>query len=343
MSLNYYLVIFFASFIFCCLIVSPIRKFAIKRQILDHPDAIRKLQKTPVPYLGGTALLISICTFYLFFNIYLSEKSVIQAMNLVFLAPIVILGLIGLIDDLYALSPKFRLVVQTGIAFVTCVVFSTQNSLIQILDIEFLNLLLSTLWIVFVTNAINFIDNIDAAASGTVIAISIGLLIISIRENQLIISSTVLIILGSTLGFLYWNWPPAQIYLGDSGTFFLGSLLAIVSIKTDPIQDVRPYSVAIILMLFALPILDSSTTIISRISKKQSPIKSGRDHLAHRLIYLGYSELKTIKIILAINFYFVLSGLLVYHLKGYVSLLLMTTSLIFFILLAMKSLSIRLP
>lgn len=317
------------------------RNYAIKKQILDHPDGIRKTQKTAVPYLGGVALLITVSTIYLLTNHYMYKEKLIQQTNLVILAPVLVLGLVGHIDDVYTLSVKFRLSLQVSIAFMVSVFFNSQKSFAQISNYEFINFLLSTFWIILIINAINFIDNTDAVAAGSVTIICTGMLLISLIENQILISSALSIVIGSCLGFLFWNWPPARIYLGDSGTLFLGTLIALISIKLDPVEKSRVDSFLVILTIFAFPVLDFFIAIISRILKRESPFKSGKDHLAHRLIYLGFSKLKVMCIAFVINFYFVSSGIVIYFLNGLGIIWLCVLNLLIFLALLIKFLRIK--
>lgn len=338
----YHLIIFFTSIIFCLLLIIPTRKYAIKKQILDYPDEIRKFQKTAVPYLGGVAIIITSFTIFSLAFFYLIEKNLVQNTNPTILVPLLLmLGILGHIDDLYNLSIKLRIFIQIVIAFAITTAFASQNSLVLIFDNNFLNILVSTFWIIMLINAINFIDNTDAAAAGSVIIICTGLLLISLSENQLIVSTATTIIIGSSLGFLFWNWPPARIYLGDSGALFLGGIVALISIKADALEKSRINSIVIILTIFAFPILDLLIAVISRILKRQSPFKSGSDHFSHRLIRLGFSKLKAVYIVFMVNLYFVASGVLIYYLKGPSIILLSVINLLVFLVLLLKFLSIR--
>lgn len=338
---TYYFVIFFASIICSSLLIIPMRNYAIKKQILDHPDGTRKTQKTAVPYLGGVALLITVSIIYLLAELYMYKEKLIPQTNLTILVPVLLLGLVGHIDDIYTLSVKLRLSLQILIAFVVSSSFGSQNSFVQISNNQFINLSLSTFWIILIINAINFIDNTDAVAAGSVTIICTGMLLISLIENQIVISSAISIVIGSCLGFLFWNWPPARIYLGDSGTLFLGALIALISIKLDPVEKSRVDSFLVILTIFAFPVLDFFLVIISRILKRESPFKSGRDHLSHRLIYLGFSKLKAMYLAFVINFYFVSSGIVIYFLNGLGIIWLNVINSLIFLTLLIKFLSIK--
>ena len=146
---------------------------------------------------------------------------------------------------------------------------------------------ITTLWIVSVCNSINFFDNLDGGAAGTVAVISVFIFLIAYDRGQLMISALSIVTAGATAGFLIWNRPPARIYMGDAGALFLGVLVAVLTIRLQP--DITPMwkSLSIPLLLMAVPLLDTTVAVTSRLARGISPFTGGRDHLSHRLMRKG--------------------------------------------------------
>ena len=153
--------------------------------------------------------------------------------------------------------------------------------------------LVSILWIVGICNAINFFDNLDGGAAGTVAAATLGIFMIAYGQGQELISALAILTAGATLGFLMWNKSPAKIYMGDAGALFLGIIIAVLTIRLDPQVSPQSRAFAIPLLLMAVPILDTTTVVISRLSRGISPFTGGRDHLSHRLMRKGLGRKTT--------------------------------------------------
>ena len=145
-------------------------------------------------------------------------------------------------------------------------------------------------WIVGITNSINFFDNLDGGASGTVAVISIFLFAIAFELGQSLVSALAIVTAGATLGFLIWNKTPAKIYMGDAGALFLGIIISVLTIRLSPGIIPQEKSFAIPLLLMATPILDTTVAVISRLHRRISPFQGGRDHLSHRLMRVGLSR-----------------------------------------------------
>jgi UDP-GlcNAc:undecaprenyl-phosphate GlcNAc-1-phosphate transferase len=148
-----------------------------------------------------------------------------------------------------------------------------------------------------ITNSINFFDNIDGGASGALAIAAVFLFILSFQGGQFLIAALSIVLTGATLGFLLWNKPPARIYMGDAGALFLGILIASLAIRFDPNPIDRIASFAIPLLLLAIPILDTSVAVASRIRRKISPFQAGRDHLSHRLMRMGFNKRQSVLIL----------------------------------------------
>jgi UDP-GlcNAc:undecaprenyl-phosphate GlcNAc-1-phosphate transferase len=207
------------------------------------------------------------------------------------------MGIVGLIDDLRKLSPWPRFVIQNlfGIAISTLLVAT--NTLGSPFGNNWIDIPITTLFIVGITNSINFFDNIDGGASGALAIAAVFLFILSFQGGQFLIAALSIVLAGATLGFLLWNKPPARIYMGDAGALFLGILIASLAIRFDPNPIDRIASFAIPLLLLGIPILDTSVALASRVRRRISPFQGGRDHLSHRLMRQGFSKRQSVLIL----------------------------------------------
>jgi UDP-GlcNAc:undecaprenyl-phosphate GlcNAc-1-phosphate transferase len=209
------------------------------------------------------------------------------------LLPAILISAMGLYDDLKGLEPWPRLVAQT-IAGIAVAIYLIQNDTLgQAFSNQALNYFVTIIWIVGICNSINFFDNLDGGASGTVAVISIFLFAIAFDHGQSLVSALAVVTAGATLGFLIWNKTPAKIYMGDAGALFLGIIIAVLTIRLDPEVGPQSRALAIPLLLMAVPILDTTTVVISRLSRGISPFTGGRDHLSHRLMRKGLGRKTT--------------------------------------------------
>jgi UDP-GlcNAc:undecaprenyl-phosphate GlcNAc-1-phosphate transferase len=168
----------------------------------------------------------------------------------------------------------------------------------------FIDIPITVLWIVGITNSINFFDNVDGGASGTVAISAIFLFVLSWQGEQFLIAALSIVLAGATLGFLVWNRPPARIYMGDAGALFLGILLASLTIRFDPNPIDRIASFAVPFLLLAVPILDTSVAVISRLRRGISPLQGGKDHLSHRLMRSKFTKRQAILILWILSIFF---------------------------------------
>jgi UDP-GlcNAc:undecaprenyl-phosphate GlcNAc-1-phosphate transferase len=157
----------------------------------------------------------------------------------------------------------------------------------------FLNYAITTFWIVGVCNSINFFDNHDGGAAGTVAVIAFFTFFIAFDRQQVLVSALAVVTAGATAGFLLWNRHPAKIYMGDAGSLFLGIIISVLTIRLSPGVVPSYKSLAIPVLLMATPILDTTVAVISRLYRGISPFQGGRDHLSHRLMRIGFHRKST--------------------------------------------------
>lgn len=298
------LLVFISSFATSALVTPLFRKLAIRLNILDLPTQSHKTHSNPVPYLGGLSIILTVLLGVLFA---LNTTDVLEGESsflLAFISAPLILSIVGLIDDIKGAGPYSRLIVQLIASLFAVSIFYELELFGSPSRFEGLNFLVSIVWIVGITNAVNFIDNLDGGAGGVIVISTISLAIAGTLSGQNAIAGLSILIAGSVMGFLVWNLQPARIYLGDAGALFLGSIVAVLFIRFDP--DVKSEFAAWIFAIagIAVPILDTSVAVISRLIRGVSPIQGGRDHLSHRLLEKGFSRRQTASIIWMIQAYF---------------------------------------
>lgn len=298
------LVAFFASFSLSVVLTPIFRKFAITHGIVDLPNQKHKTHTEAIPYLGGLSIVATVLIgllVSLFFNLPYKPNSL--EMLIFFIAPI-FLSAVGFADDLRNLGALSRLCFQSMSALFVALILIKAGWLGEPTKNQFINSLLTVLWITFITNSLNFIDNVDGGAGGVVILIASSLGIAAISNSQLAIAALSFVLAGATSGFLVWNLNPSRIFLGDSGSMFLGCILSVLAIQLDSQDKTKFSSWLILIFLFGLPILDATIVISSRIGRQILPWMGGRDHISHRLLNMGYSRRSAVMIIWTIQLAF---------------------------------------
>jgi len=285
-----YLTLFVITYSLVGFLTPIMRRVAISKQILDTPTSAHKSHTQAVPYLGGVAILIGVVVVSyaaLLFN-GLTRNNFWLATSV--LAPAVAMGLVGLWDDLKNLPPLPRFIGQSIAGLVVAAILVLNKNVANPTGSTYIDVLITVIWVVGICNSINFFDNLDGGAAGTVAISAIFLTYLTLRNGQFFIAALAVVIAGGTLGFLVWNSAPAKIYMGDAGALFLGVLLATLTIRLDPDTQTVIASFAVPVLLLAVPILDTTVAVFSRIRRGVSPFNGGRDHLSHRLIRLGLSR-----------------------------------------------------
>ena len=282
-----------SAFVLAGLLTWPVRALAIKLSVMDLPNMERKTQKEPVPYLGGVAIALSIII-VTYGAIYYSDYTKTTFPLITYaLLPAVVLGLMGLIDDIKGLPALPRLITQTAVAILVGLFLLNRDLQVFSFSNQLVNEVIVVVWIVAICNSINFFDNLDGGAAGSVAVSTLGIALIAANQGQELITALACVTCGATVGFLLWNKSPAKIYMGDAGALFLGVLVAVLTIRLDPGISPQINSIAILPMLLAVPILDTCTVVFSRIRRGISPFTGGKDHLSHRLMRKGISKTNT--------------------------------------------------
>jgi len=285
-----YFYLFVISYVLVGLLTPLMRKIALAQGVLDRPNSAHKSHKNPVPYLGGVAIIIGVVI--VSYIALISNKFTWSNFWLAtsVLGPAVAMGLVGLWDDIKSLNPLPRFIGQSIAGLVVAIILILNDNIGNPTGITALDAAITVLWIVGICNSINFFDNLDGGAAGTVAITAISLTYLAITGDQYFIAALSIVVAGSTLGFLIWNRAPARIYMGDAGALFLGLLIATLTIRFKPSTDNLVSSFAIPVLLLAIPILDTTVAVFSRLRRKVSPFQGGKDHLSHRLVRSGLSR-----------------------------------------------------
>ncbi len=305
-----YIIGFIAALVLALGLTPLVKKFAIKAGVVDVPNA-RKVHTRVMPRLGGLGIYLSFVIGLVALLPFIPD-SYISSRDLDFVGAFLVGGtmivLLGALDDRFDLSAKLKLVVQIATA---CVVVFGFDIKIEFANIPFhtyssvetwISIPFTILWIVGVTNAINLIDGLDGLAAG-VSAIAIGTIAVMafIMGNE-ITALLCLLLLGSILGFLYFNFHPAKIFMGDSGALFLGFSLALLSLLG--FKQVAIVSFLTPLILIGVPLSDTMFAIVRRWMQKKPIFSPDKGHLHHCLRELGFSHRQTVLIIYGIAAFF---------------------------------------
>jgi UDP-GlcNAc:undecaprenyl-phosphate GlcNAc-1-phosphate transferase len=277
------------------------RALALRLGVVAIPSQ-RNIHSDHKPLMGGLAIYVAFALALLLF----SPPQHIVEFGAV-LTGAAFLALVGLADDRYDLGIRIRLIAQAAAA----VVLILADIHIQLFNNPLIDYPLTVLWVVAITNAINFLDNMDGLAAG-VTAIAAGFFtLIAFNENLILVSSLSAALMGSAIGFLIYNFNPASTFMGDMGSLVLGFVLAVLGIKLE--FGTQPLSVTwmVPLLVLALPIFDITLVVVTRILEGRPPMQGGKDHTSHRLLSMGLSQRKTIFILYAACLFYGVLGFLV--------------------------------
>ena len=279
-----YLLLFVMAYLLVGALTPLMRKIAIATDVIDRPNSSHKSHKKPVPYLGGVAIIIGVVTISYSTSLVSNFTTKTFWLATSVLGPALLLGLIGLWDDLKNLKPLPRFMAQSMAGIFTAGILVATDNVGNPTGSVVFDLIVTVIWVVGICNAINFFDNLDGGASGTVAISSIAITFLALNGDQYLIAALSTVTAGATLGFLVWNKSPAKIYMGDAGALFLGVLLATLTIRLHPHSDTQIGSYFTPIFLLAIPILDTTVAVLSRLRRNLSPFQGGQDHLSHRLV-----------------------------------------------------------
>ena len=280
----------------------PVKRFAHTVGAIDVPKDGRRMHKEPIPRLGGLAIFGGFLASILIFG------ELDQTMLCVLLGASMIVAL-GIFDDVLALGAKLKFVVQIVAAAIPVCVGDLQIKLFTNLNpfsdtpyfhLGILAIPITIIWIVGITNAVNLIDGLDGLAVGVSSIAAITMLAVALLTGNMTIAVTMAALAGACIGFMPYNLNPAKIFMGDTGSTFLGYMLATVSIM-GLFKFYAVISFAVPFLILGLPIFDTANAIIRRVAEGRSPMSPDRGHVHHKLIDMGFNQKQAVAILYAIS------------------------------------------
>lgn len=298
-TLLFIIVVFLATYI-CALVLTYLaRKIAHRYHIGDLPGE-RKVHKVFMPYLGGVAIFLSIIVGILL-SIYLLPIVAENVPRRYYFLGItgILIALVGLYDDLKKMrfSTKFYfqiiaavIVVLGGLRFESLYI-----PIIGEIELGWFSIIFTIFWIVFITNAMNLLDGLDGLAAGVTTIIFLTFTLIALHSGRTLVALITLLFIAANLGFLKFNSHPASIFMGDTGSLFIGFSTAILSLEVGRIGHTDCLDIIIPVMVMAVPILDTTISFFRRTSKHMHPFMADKEHIHHRLMSVGFSHKNAVK------------------------------------------------
>jgi UDP-GlcNAc:undecaprenyl-phosphate GlcNAc-1-phosphate transferase len=252
------------------------RNVALRTGTVDKPAA-RKIHVNPVPLLGGAAIYVAFALVLIFFG----DRSYVNEIVGIFVGAS-LMSLMGVIDDRIGLGSYVKLVGQllaAGLLVYTGVQIRLFGGWVDVA--------LTMVWVVGITNAMNLLDNMDGLCGGIAMIAAVFFTLLATLSDQYFVGSLAAALAGACAGFLFYNWNPAHIFMGDAGSLFLGFLLSAVAIKLRFPSNYTAVTWMIPLFVLAVPLFDTTLVFISRLRRGKNPLTTpGKDHVSHRLSFL---------------------------------------------------------
>lgn len=294
------------SFLLSVFIVPAVIYVSQKKGLVDNPGT-RKIHTHPIPRLGGVAIWIATMLTFVFLTA-LSYYPYGSRLSGVLIGS-TLMFLLGLIDDIYCLDAKFKFFIQISIATIAFCLGTQIEHVWLPFGIHFglgiFSWPVTVLWIVGVSNAVNFIDGIDGLAGSviSVSAVTLGLIAASLTTSATISPLIAFILAGAMLAFLSYNFNPARIFMGDSGALFAGFMLATLSVTG--VMRIESFGMWVPVLVLIVPVADIFFSSTRRLLKGKSPFVADAEHIHHKLLHAGFSQNKTVIILSLVS---VLSG-----------------------------------
>ena len=273
-----YMLIFASALVVAIGGTPVVRRLALRLGVIDQPSA-RKVHLKPVPLLGGLAIYAAFVAALLLFGNRFGLTELISI-----LVGASLMSFLGVWDDRRGLSPWFKLIGQ----FLAASILVVTGVHIGTFPWETLNIAVTLLWVVAITNAMNLLDNMDGLSGGIGAVASVFFLLLAVMNGQYLVGALSAALLGACLGFLVYNFNPASIFMGDTGALFLGFVLAATAIKLRFPEGIQIVTWMVPVLILGLPLFDTALVIISRLRRGFNPLTTpGKDHVSHRLVAMG--------------------------------------------------------
>jgi len=283
-----YLLMLASAFVVALAATPALRSLAPRLGIVDRPSA-RKIHTRPIPLMGGIAIYGA---FVVTLALLGDHGYVREAVGIIVGASLC--SLVGLWDDRVALGAWIKLALQA----VAALILYFSGVRVRLFGWEGIDLLVTLLWTVGITNAMNLLDNMDGLSGGVGAVASAFFLLLAAMSGQYLVGALAAALLGACIGFLVYNVNPASIFMGDSGSLFLGFMLAALGIKLRFPDNVTHVTWMIPVVVLGLPIFDTTLVTLSRLRRGLNPLTTpGKDHVSHRLVAHGYTQREAVLIL----------------------------------------------
>lgn len=297
--------VLFFTFLSVLFITPFVRALAFRVGAIDLPN-VRKVHIKPIPRLGGVGIFVGFAGAML-----LTQPVSLQTAGLLIGAAIIVI--VGVLDDINDLKPRTKLAAQIIAAVVVCL-FGTRFDVIThpfggVMHLGWLSVPATVLWVIGVTNAINLIDGLDGLAAGTAVIAATTMAVVAGLEGRVLFAGFALILAAAVLGFLPYNFSPAKIFMGDSGSMFLGFTLATLAVQ-GLTKGATFISIFIPVIILGIPIFDTLFAIVRRYRNHRPIFEADKGHLHHRLLNLGLSHRQTVVSIYLIDIFLGISAIL---------------------------------
>lgn len=315
-------------------VLTPVVKnFAIRIGAVDKPDA-RKVHHGLIPRLGGLAI-------YTGFMV-----SVIATIGFTYEMVGIMVGAtfliaVGIADDVYSLPPKVKLLGQIIAAAIPVVIFNINIEWIDVPRLgivylpEIISLPLTIFWIIGFVNTVNLIDGLDGLAAGIATIASIAIALLAFQMGQWVAAAAMIAMTGACLAFLQYNFNPAKIFMGDTGSMFLGYIISAVSVMGS-MKTVATAVLIVPLLALTVPITDTLLAIVRRKSSGVPIFSPDKNHLHHRLLAKGLNQKQVVLVMYALTAFFSCTALIVIHLSLWIGIAIVAIALVLFVLWARK-------
>ena len=329
----------FAVFILAFIISIILNKLSLNFKYFSKQDIVnqKRLSSLKIPTYGGISMSLAFLV-----STRLLGKADFEIIQIAIYA--VVITFIGIVDDRYNLIWKVKLLLQLVAVSTPIYLLDIYLNVEQLFGVNFnnfLNLFSTVVWILLIVNSLNFLDNMDGLAATIASMIAISMAILSFITDQYKLTDLSIVLIASMLGFLYFNIPKAKIYMGDSGSLFLGYCLGFISILFSWNSDMESswiFQIQPVILFFTIPIIDFLTVTISRINSGNSPMTGGTDHISHRLLKKGFTNNQVLFIFVLLSLIILIITLGIIYLNKIISLIflfiyifLVIASLIYFL------------
>ena len=323
--------VFFSAFMLSLFLTPAIRIMSLKKGFIDKPSR-RKVHKKQIPSLGGLSIFIAFMVVVI--TACIQDQGIISSKVWGVVLAGLILVIMGIYDDIKDMPAFIKLVGQIIVAVIA---YSVGFRIEEFFGFEattfwfkFISFIITTGWIVGVINAINLIDGLDGLACGVCAIISFFLFIVSLSSGNFVLLIFAAALVGSCLGFLPYNFHPASIFMGDTGSMFLGFMLSLIALESYH-KSTTFIAILVPIIAMAVPLIDTLLSVLRRLIKKKPLFKADKNHIHHRLLIKDKSHVRVVLTLYSVTFFFGLIALGLKDIKGiYMVIALIMVSLVAF-------------